>query len=158
MFPKMLSRFKRITTTGAYLAEIDGLRFIAISTVICVHITGIWTANVGRTYETMNMVDRLLFDITLLGGYGVELFFMISGFVLAMPFCRNAYQGGERVDLKKIFLEARNTTRTTLCGLDVFFLCSSASYGKGKLSGNFSKPLGKSRLRAQCDLSGGQYY
>ncbi|XZE55527.1 acyltransferase family protein [Planctomycetaceae bacterium SH139] len=104
-----LDRFKRKTTSGAYLAEIDGLRFVAIFSVIMVHLSGIWRVNVGRTYAGMNGLDRALAGVFSLGGYGVELFFIISGFVLALPFCKQYLQGGKPVCLKKYAL--RRLTR-----------------------------------------------
>jgi hypothetical protein len=48
MLSRLHSRLGRVTTSGNYIAEIDGLRFVAIAAVICVHLTGIWTANVGK--------------------------------------------------------------------------------------------------------------
>ncbi|MEM7789905.1 MAG: acyltransferase [Verrucomicrobiota bacterium] len=127
----MLSRFKRITTSGDYIAEIDGLRFVAIATVIFVHITGIWTVNVGRSYDELSLLDRLLMDATLLGGYGVELFFMISGFVLAMPFCKNAYQSGPRIDVKKYFWRRVTRLEPPYVVSMLFFFVMMPIWGKG---------------------------
>lgn len=131
MLATLLKRFRRVTTSGGYIAEIDGLRFIAIATVICVHITGIWTINVGRAYETMGPVDQLVYDLTMLGGYGVELFFMISGFVLAMPFCKHAYGGGKRVNLRKYFWRRITRLEPPYVVSMLFFFLMMPLWGKG---------------------------
>ena len=43
------------------------------------------------------------------GRHGVELFFVISGFVLAAPFAKSAIGGGKQVSVKKYFV--RRLTR-----------------------------------------------
>ena len=43
------------------------------------------------------------------GGYGVELFFAISGFIISLPFARQHLQGGRKVRLGSYFL--RRVTR-----------------------------------------------
>jgi peptidoglycan/LPS O-acetylase OafA/YrhL len=126
-----LQQFKRITTSGAYIAEIDGLRFIAIATVICVHIVGIWTLNVGRGYESMSGLDQLLYDMTMLGGYGVELFFMISGFVLAMPFCNHAFRGGKPVKFGKYLWRRVTRLEPPYVVSMLFFFIMMPLWGKG---------------------------
>jgi peptidoglycan/LPS O-acetylase OafA/YrhL len=95
--------FRRVTTSGGYVAEIDGLRFIAVMAVILLHTEGYWTHLAGRTYATLTPVDTALKSLISLGYYGVHLFFMISGFVLAMPFCKYALAGGNPVDLGAYF-------------------------------------------------------
>lgn len=98
-----LNRFRRVTTSGGYVAEIDGLRFIAIAAVVAVHVAGYWTVRAGRTYPVMSSIDRGLEAFISLGFYGVHLFFMISGFVLAMPFCKQAFADGRPVNLRNYF-------------------------------------------------------
>lgn len=102
-------RFRRVTTSGGYLPEIDGLRFIAIAAVVAVHVAGYWTVRAGKTYPSMSLLDRGLEAFTHLGFYGVHLFFMISGFVLAMPFCKHAFAKGKPVEIQNYFL--RRITR-----------------------------------------------
>lgn len=91
------------------MPEIDGLRFIAIASVVAVHVAGYWTVRAGKTYEVISALDRGLESFVQLGFYGVHLFFMISGFVLAMPFCKHAFAGSKPVSLKRYFL--RRVTR-----------------------------------------------
>ena len=97
------SLFRRVTSSGGYVAEIDGLRFIAIASVVAVHVLGYWLGRSGRSYPAFSSIDRAVESVVLLGFYGVHLFFMISGFVLAMPFCRHAFAQGSPVNLQRYF-------------------------------------------------------
>ncbi len=69
-----LSVFKRVISKGVYRPEIDGLRFIAIISVILFHIDGFLSLYMGKT--------SILSEIWFTGHFGVPLFFSISGFVL----------------------------------------------------------------------------
>lgn len=104
---KYLEKFRRITTSGDYFAEIDGLRFIAIITVILFHIT----ASVRYPDPTIDskFTFPLLTSIYHNGWQGVELFFAISGFIIGLPFARQYILGGRKVNLKSYFL--RRITR-----------------------------------------------
>jgi peptidoglycan/LPS O-acetylase OafA/YrhL len=96
-----LARLRRVTTSGRYLPEIDGLRFVAIFSVIFFH--------VYSQTRKMAPLPPLLDTFISHGDRGVLLFFVISGFILALPFCAQ-YQGDQReVDLKRYFL--RRLTR-----------------------------------------------
>jgi peptidoglycan/LPS O-acetylase OafA/YrhL len=99
---RFFADFRRITTSGIYIPEIDGLRFIAISLILMCH--------VGNHVAQLNFRGRdLSTRIFDLGNRGVELFFVISGFVLAMPFVSQYLCAGPRVSLKQYFL--RRVTR-----------------------------------------------
>jgi len=100
---RLFDRFRRVTTSGGYLPEIDGLRFIAIMSVVAIHTVGYWGVQAGRTYPDYSTVDRIFLRLLGLGLYGVHLFFMISGFVLAMPFCKAAFLDGPPVNLRSYF-------------------------------------------------------
>ena len=96
--------FRRITTQKRFIPQIDGLRFVAISSVVLFHLyaslshggavpnPGFDPVNVGR-----------------LSKRGVELFFAISGFILGVPFASSYLLGAAKVDLKQYFL--RRLTR-----------------------------------------------
>lgn len=66
---------------GSRLRALDGLRFVAATAVVLFHFTGrdspAWDASVREVFP-------LLSRITLYGGFGPYLFFMISGFVVLM--------------------------------------------------------------------------
>src|SRR6266513_382861 len=95
---RFLAGFRRITTSGNFIPEIDGLRFIAISSVVLDHIA-LYVTDLSR--HPMGLFE--------LGGRGVELFFVISGFILAVPFASQHLCGGPRLGLRKYFL--RRITR-----------------------------------------------
>lgn len=80
-FPNM--QLRRITTSGAYIAEIDGLRFVAILSVILFHIP----VQINLRSSAMSRTN-LLWHLISHGDRGVQLFFVISGFILCMPFAK----------------------------------------------------------------------
>ena len=81
----LLTRISRITTTGFYVPELDGLRALAILAVFLMHLV-----EFGRAYHFLPAPsDYLEFGvnrISLAGGLGVALFFAISGFIISIPF------------------------------------------------------------------------
>ena len=70
-------RLRRITSSGDYIPEIDGLRFVAILSVVLYHLYG-FLPNSGAGLPLQPAVSH--------GYRGVNLFYVISGFVLALPF------------------------------------------------------------------------
>jgi peptidoglycan/LPS O-acetylase OafA/YrhL len=100
---QLLNKFTRITSTGSYLPEIDGLRFLAISWVFVYHVNDYLIKNYP--------VNGTKIFQTILGNghFGVELFFVISGFVLSLPFVRYYLKQGKKVYLKQYFI--RRLTR-----------------------------------------------
>ncbi|WP_282112650.1 acyltransferase family protein [Maribacter stanieri] len=69
-----LSIFKRVISRGVYRPEIDGLRFIAIVSVLLFHVDAFLNLYMKKT--------SILSDVWFTGHFGVPLFFSISGFVL----------------------------------------------------------------------------
>jgi peptidoglycan/LPS O-acetylase OafA/YrhL len=94
-----LDRFRRITTSGILIPEIDGLRFIAILSVVLFHIYGeflvqMWNGlqvhDLAGTAELPAKLHSWAIPLRFIahGAYGVQIFFAISGFILAWPFAR----------------------------------------------------------------------
>jgi peptidoglycan/LPS O-acetylase OafA/YrhL len=98
---------RRITTHGNWIPEIDGLRFVAIVATILTHILGETSARSGYALPTPTQADVL--EIMVHGGRGVQVFFAISGFILAQPFLRQHLLHGKSVSLKGFF--KRRVTR-----------------------------------------------
>jgi peptidoglycan/LPS O-acetylase OafA/YrhL len=106
-FSVFLEKFRRVTSGGNYMPEIDGLRFIAIFWVaVLMHLTNIIDINI---YNRQLIKTGFVRSVVLEGGNGVSFFFMISGFILALPFVKEKLYGGNKVLLKKYYL--RRLTR-----------------------------------------------
>ncbi|GAA1389987.1 acyltransferase [Luteococcus peritonei] len=102
----LFSAFRRVVANGRFIPEIDGLRFGAIGSVVAFHVA----VNLATKYpETWAMPDDVVGYTLGTGAFGVQLFFVISGMVLALPFVRHARGVGKPVGLKKYFL--RRITR-----------------------------------------------
>ena len=85
----------RITTSGLYIAEVDGLRFIAISLVLLQHMQQAVLAKldifITEGQRTAEVISKM--------AVGVELFFVISGFILALPFANSILGAGSQPSL-----------------------------------------------------------
>lgn len=101
-------QLRRIIKSGRWIPEIDGLRFVAITSVICFHIMGQMLVRSGHTVAIQPRYD-ILHLMLVNGGHGVLLFFVISGFIMAQPFLRQRLQGGAKVKLGAYYL--RRVTR-----------------------------------------------
>jgi peptidoglycan/LPS O-acetylase OafA/YrhL len=94
---KFTDKFRRITYSGRYLPEVDGLRFIAIFIVVCqTHLGTYIQDSVLQLADQSGYLHRFLLE----GTYGVSIFFIISGFILALPFAENKLLDGKPVILK----------------------------------------------------------
>lgn len=87
-------RFRRLTGSGSYQPEIDGLRFLAIGFVIFGHLMERMTRVVEAT-RPLQEADRFFIQLPPWAPTGVMLFFAISGFILASHFIRQQRKGGE---------------------------------------------------------------
>jgi peptidoglycan/LPS O-acetylase OafA/YrhL len=88
--------FRRITNHKRFIPQIDGLRFVAISSVVMVHI---WDSLERGAVHPPFSIDG---DIAK---RGVELFFVISGFILGVPFA------------SRYLLNAPRVNGNTICGV-----------------------------------------
>jgi peptidoglycan/LPS O-acetylase OafA/YrhL len=95
---------RRQTSGRAFIAEIDGLRFIAILSVVLCHIaTQVYSQPHGIA------IGNTLAPWFSNGRRGGRLFFVISGFILCLPFARHHLSGAPPVRLRNYFL--RRLTR-----------------------------------------------
>ena len=101
--------FDRITSSGNYIPEIDGLRFISLVSIVFFHLNGfLETKGIDQSGSSSNSLT-LFEHIVSHGRIGVPLFFVISGLTLGLPFAKLHLVGGKSVSLKKYFL--RRLTR-----------------------------------------------
>jgi peptidoglycan/LPS O-acetylase OafA/YrhL len=127
---KFISSLSRRTSSNQFIPEIDGLRFLAIITVVFYHLNTSLSKEIGidlqNSLEIMggskNTLSLAWWWIRL--DLGVKVFFAISGFVLALPFLRFYLGKTDRnVELKGYFL--RRLTRLEppfIISLVVFYL------------------------------------
>lgn len=97
----------RVTSSGNFIPEIDGFRFIALAWVLAFHINGEFAKEQGAHFSGQ------------LGGgwaavigswhFGVQLFFVISGFILGLPFYRSFRPSGKPLRLRDYYV--RRLTR-----------------------------------------------
>jgi peptidoglycan/LPS O-acetylase OafA/YrhL len=104
---RLYARLSRVTSSGAFIPEVDGLRFLAIAPVVIFHVRNYLVVHPVAAYAVPPEADWVA-RVTQHGHYGVQLFFIISGFVLALPFAKS-YGGGEPVGLRRYFM--RRLTR-----------------------------------------------
>src|SRR6202023_4351094 len=95
--------YRRITSTGRFIPEIDGLRFLAILSVYLFHLA----ADIQR-HSTAASAESLptngLFRVAGVLNVGVPLFFVISGFILSLPFAERQRNLRKPAPLKQYFL------------------------------------------------------
>jgi peptidoglycan/LPS O-acetylase OafA/YrhL len=145
----LLSRLSRRTTGGRWIPEIDGLRFVAIALVLADHAAvalslathaNVVEAPFGSASEPARLAPMAA--ILRRGSVGVLVFFLVSGFVLALPFVRSRASGGHPVDLGRYL--GRRVTRIEppyLITMTVLFVAASLA-GSSVGLGHYVASLG----------------
>ena len=88
---------ERIVQAGELrLARVESLRALAALAVLTGHVWG--TAHDYRPVEVLGTFWR---RAIYAGGFGVFVFYALSGFLLFWPFVRATFGGGERIDLRR---------------------------------------------------------
>ena len=105
---RLTAPFARVTSSGFFLPQLDGLRFIAILAVFLFHL-GIYVKAHALVAPGRGWADSLLGHLIDTGDLGVQLFFVISGFILALPFAAHFLEGKPPVRLGHYYL--RRLTR-----------------------------------------------
>lgn len=98
---RILNLFVVEPSSGRSLAYVDGLRAIAVMLVVSLHVWGRASAQLLIPLPVLPPLD--LTPIVSHGGYGVQLFFVLSGFLLAQPWLKAAYLGQPRPSVRTYF-------------------------------------------------------
>ena len=101
LFGGLPERLRRVTTSGDYIPQVDGLRFVAVFMVLCSHLN----SRVLRMYQkehVLSAADAFFYKRLVLGNLGVELFFVVSGFIIAFPFLKEPLEG-KPVSLRRYY-------------------------------------------------------
>ncbi len=101
----LVSQLSRVTSSGRFVPEIDGLRFVAIASVLFFHTHWVFFSPEADTPGAWKPLIHLM----LQGWFGVQLFFIISGLILSMPFAEHHLADGRSVGLGKYYI--RRLTR-----------------------------------------------
>jgi peptidoglycan/LPS O-acetylase OafA/YrhL len=97
-----LDPYRRITSSGAFIPEIDGLRFLAIFSVYLYHLAGDVLRHSAPGTDAL-LKPNWFFSMTQILNFGVPMFFVISGFILGLPFASAQLRGARPVELRKYF-------------------------------------------------------
>jgi peptidoglycan/LPS O-acetylase OafA/YrhL len=105
----LFNNLQRITSSGRFIPEIDGLRFVAIMSVVVFHLNGFILAKQTAVYSDNSQHWYIFQDLFQHGHYGVELFFVISGLILGLPFASHYINQDKLPSLKNFYI--RRVTR-----------------------------------------------
>jgi peptidoglycan/LPS O-acetylase OafA/YrhL len=92
----------RVTSSGRFIPAVDGLRCIAILSVVFYHLNDYLLAK-SDAFSAQDARQSWLHLVLSCGGCGVQLFFVISGFVLGLPFAEQHLRAGRKVRLRDYF-------------------------------------------------------
>lgn len=135
----LAAKLSRVTSTGDLIPEIDGLRFLAITSVLLHHTMSIYLRESQRSAVEVHSqsvwadvgAHSWLVQLAYSGHFGVNLFFAISGFILALPFASRAFSQQPAPSLKNYYL--RRVTRIeppyAICLIIFFFFQWKVRHG-----------------------------
>jgi peptidoglycan/LPS O-acetylase OafA/YrhL len=102
-------RLSRVTSSGEFIPEVDGIRFLAILAVLVYHCAvDVYIAR-GTYGPGWAEHHGIIVHSIGMGWFGVEIFFALSGFIVALPFARRAARDAAAPDLGRYFM--RRLTR-----------------------------------------------
>jgi peptidoglycan/LPS O-acetylase OafA/YrhL len=91
---KLATVFSRQTLSTRYIPELDGLRCVAVLMVLFFHLNGYMMEKNGWSTQ-LPWLTPILGN----GFFGVEVFFVISGYIILLPFVPQPGVGRKRPDL-----------------------------------------------------------
>lgn len=144
---RFLDDLDRRTSSGRYIPQLDGIRGVAIAMVLLFHTQAILNvvSGVSRIVPPFGRISRIpggggeidpLSRVVLQGFLGIDLFFVASGFVLALPFLAHRLEGARPVGLSAFYrrrlsrLQLPYVLGLTLSLLAGLLLVSGSSWGR----------------------------
>ncbi|MEP6514331.1 MAG: acyltransferase [Parafilimonas sp.] len=97
----MKLRLSRITDGKKIISEIEGLRFISILLVVLSHINNNLLGVYPQSYQSLSGTPFAVFLEEC--GAGVNIFFFISGFILAIPFLKAYVYDEKKISLRRYY-------------------------------------------------------
>ncbi|MGA2616463.1 MAG: acyltransferase [Thermoguttaceae bacterium] len=94
--------FGRVTSSGRFIPAVDGLRFVAIFSVVLYHLND-YLLHKSPAFTLEEAKSNILQRVLACGGCGVQLFFVISGFIIGLPFAEHYLLGRPRPSLQRYF-------------------------------------------------------
>ncbi|MDB4353749.1 acyltransferase [Akkermansiaceae bacterium] len=136
---RILEPFERKTSSGNYVREIDGLRCLAIVLVVLFH-SHVFFRDGSEPVDARDLTGQDWGTIlTYLpnffiakGWFGVQIFFVISGMVLAIPFANHHFNGSRAPKLGNYFKRRLVRIEIPYLLTLTFFLISAVLW-EGKL-------------------------
>lgn len=141
-------QFRRITTQKRFIPQIDGLRFVAIASVVLFHVYAALETHAAIPVPGPTNTD--------LAKRGVELFFAISGFILGLPFASARLLNTPAVNLKQYFLR-RLTRLEPPYIISLFVWAASQWFTSRRPLGDMAPHLFASLVYLQNLIFGGFY-
>jgi peptidoglycan/LPS O-acetylase OafA/YrhL len=129
----LLAPYRRITSSGAFIPEIDGFRFVAILFVFLYHLSEDITLHSSAGQVKVFAHDWAV-QVAAILSVGVPLFFVVSGCVLGMPFAEMHLKHGRQVSLKKYFLRRLTRLEPPYVLALLLLLVLKLATGKGSLA------------------------
>lgn len=105
---RLAARLARVSDHGAYVPELDGLRFFAMVGVVGCHLVAAYRTSHPGLPE-MPGLARIAVDMLGNGRHAIQLYFALSGMIIAWPFVRAYRDRGPPVSLGRYWL--RRLTR-----------------------------------------------
>ncbi|MCO6478177.1 MAG: acyltransferase [Phaeodactylibacter sp.] len=131
------NRLSRITSSGSYISEVDGLRFVAIMPVLMQHLSERLYRYSDIEWARPVSQDPFAF-LASRGTIGVYLFFAISGFILCLPFAKHYLQGGRRAPLRAYFWRRVTRLEPPYFFWMTFFFLTLLAFGPVDIDGLFA--------------------
>ena len=148
-------QLRRITTSVAYLPEIDGIRFLAIFSVILFHVVT-YIAERSPAEHRAALSSSLAFWIANHLSFGVQAFFVLSGFVLALPFSPAPICQARQHQPETILFAPADPARAAIRACADLFLCPQHDARTRIIWSSAAASAGEHLLSAQPYLMGGR--